>query len=65
MSTGKLLFVAPRNRTLASFLQESREHGWPSFRDKEVRALTLTLTRTLNLNLRRARPNLNPTPDPP
>ena len=29
----KLLFVAPRNRTLASFLQESREHGWPSFRD--------------------------------
>jgi hypothetical protein len=30
---GKLLFVAPRNRTLASFLQESREHGWPSFRD--------------------------------
>ena len=36
MSTGKLLFVAPRNRTLASFLQESREHGWPSFRDEEV-----------------------------
>ena len=36
VSTGKLLFVAPRNRTFESFVQESRHHGWPSFRDEEV-----------------------------
>jgi len=30
------LFVAPRGRPMAAFLAESRAHGWPSFRDKEV-----------------------------
>ena len=34
--TGKLLFVAPRGRTKAEFLAESKAHGWPSFRDAEV-----------------------------
>jgi len=34
--TGKLLFVAPRGRTFEEFEQESRIHGWPSFRDAEV-----------------------------
>ena len=34
--SGKLLFVAPRGRTMAEFLAESRAHGWPSFRDEEV-----------------------------
>jgi hypothetical protein len=33
-NTGKLLFVAPQNRTLEEFLVESRAHGWPSFRGK-------------------------------
>jgi len=32
----KPLFHAPQGRTLAQFLQESRSHGWPSFRDNEV-----------------------------
>ncbi len=35
-NTGKPLFTAPRGRTMAEFLQESRAHGWPSFRDEEV-----------------------------
>ena len=34
--TGKALFVAPRGRSFADFLHESRAHGWPSFRDAEV-----------------------------
>jgi hypothetical protein len=34
--TGRPLFVAPRGRTWAAFEQESRSHGWPSFRDEEV-----------------------------
>jgi hypothetical protein len=34
--TGKPLFVAPRGRTFAAFVAESRAHGWPSFRDEEV-----------------------------
>ena len=34
--SGDLLFVAPRNRSVADFLAESRSHGWPSFRDEEV-----------------------------
>lgn len=34
--TGKPLFVAPRGRTMKSFLKESAVHGWPSFRDQEV-----------------------------
>jgi peptide methionine sulfoxide reductase MsrB len=34
--SGDLLFVAPRNRSFADFLAESRSHGWPSFRDEEV-----------------------------
>jgi peptide methionine sulfoxide reductase MsrB len=35
-NTGKPLFYAPRGRTMEAFLQESRDHGWPSFRDGEV-----------------------------
>jgi len=34
--TGKPCFVAPRGRTWPEFLEESRDHGWPSFRDQEV-----------------------------
>ena len=35
-NTGKLLFTAPKGRTMDQFLQESKNHGWPSFRDEEV-----------------------------
>lgn len=35
-NTGKLLFTAPKGRTMEEFLVESRAHGWPSFRDQEV-----------------------------
>ncbi|GAX24337.1 hypothetical protein FisN_4Lh458 [Fistulifera solaris] len=35
-NTGKLLFTAPKGRTMDEFLTESRAHGWPSFRDQEV-----------------------------
>ena len=31
--TGKPLFVAPRGRSMRSFIAESLRHGWPSFRD--------------------------------
>jgi len=34
--TGKLLFEAPKGRTMDEFLKESASHGWPSFRDEEV-----------------------------
>ena len=34
--TGKPLFVAPRGRSIAELVNESRLHGWPSFRDEEV-----------------------------
>jgi peptide methionine sulfoxide reductase MsrB len=35
-NTGKPLFEAPKNRTVQEFLAESKQHGWPSFRDAEV-----------------------------
>lgn len=35
-NTGKLLFTAPQGRTMDDFLQESRAHGWPSFRGAYV-----------------------------
>lgn len=35
-NTGKLLFTAPRGRSMKDFLKESKAHGWPSFRDAEV-----------------------------
>ena len=35
-NTGKSLFQAPGSRSFADFLQESKAHGWPSFRDDEV-----------------------------
>ena len=36
-NTGKPLFQAPGpNRTWRDFVEESRQHGWPSFRDDEV-----------------------------
>merc|ERR1712107_5034 len=34
--TGKPLFCVPRGRSLEAFVEESRRHGWPSFRDQEV-----------------------------
>lgn len=34
--TLKPLFCAPQDRTFKEFELESRQHGWPSFRDKEV-----------------------------
>eukprot|EP00656_Telonema_subtile_P035410 TRINITY_DN39390_c0_g1_i2.p1 TRINITY_DN39390_c0_g1~~TRINITY_DN39390_c0_g1_i2.p1 ORF type:complete len:227 (-),score=30.94 TRINITY_DN39390_c0_g1_i2:204-884(-) len=34
--TQKPLFIAPRGRTFDQFVSESRAHGWPSFRDREV-----------------------------
>merc|ERR1719382_1394181 len=34
--TGKPLFIAPRGRTTEEFINESKKHGWPSFRDEEV-----------------------------
>ena len=34
--TGKPLFIAPKGRTVDQFIQESKAHGWPSFRDQEV-----------------------------
>ena len=34
--TNKPLFVAPRGRTLDAFIEEGKQHGWPSFRDAEV-----------------------------
>lgn len=35
-NTGKLLFVAPKGRSMEAFLKESASHGWPSFRDEET-----------------------------
>lgn len=35
-NTGKPLFKAPIGRSFGAFLEESRHHGWPSFRDQEV-----------------------------
>ena len=35
--TGDLLFTAPVGRSMEDFIKESRSHGWPSFRDSEVR----------------------------
>jgi len=34
--TGKLLFTAPQGRSESAFFEETRSHGWPSFRDNEV-----------------------------
>merc|ERR1712086_514075 len=34
--TGKPLFEAPKGRSVQAFIQESKAHGWPSFRDEEV-----------------------------
>lgn len=35
-NSGKPLFQAPVGRSFEDFLQESKAHGWPSFRDEEV-----------------------------
>ena len=34
--TGKPVFQAPVGRSVEEFINESDEHGWPSFRDQEV-----------------------------
>ena len=36
-NSGRLLFTAPRGRSWRDFASESQTHGWPSFRDEEVR----------------------------
>lgn len=36
VSCGKLLYEAPVSRTMAEFIKESKEHGWPSFRKDEI-----------------------------
>jgi len=36
-NTGRLLFTAPVGRSWNAFIAESKNHGWPSFRDEEVR----------------------------
>mmetsp|Transcript_591 Transcript_591/g.1157 ORF Transcript_591/g.1157 Transcript_591/m.1157 type:complete len:185 (-) Transcript_591:61-615(-) len=35
-NSGKPLFIAPKNRSFEDFVKESKNHGWPSFRDDEV-----------------------------
>ena len=35
-NTGKPLFKAPIGRSVDEFIDESKVHGWPSFRDSEV-----------------------------
>mmetsp|Transcript_39882 Transcript_39882/g.68439 ORF Transcript_39882/g.68439 Transcript_39882/m.68439 type:complete len:225 (-) Transcript_39882:425-1099(-) len=35
-NTGLPLFYGPRNRSWDKFVLESKQHGWPSFRDEEV-----------------------------
>jgi len=35
-NTGKPLFQAPIGRSADEFIDESKVHGWPSFRDNEV-----------------------------
>lgn len=35
-NTGKLLFTAPVDRSWDDWIEESKNHGWPSFRDNEV-----------------------------
>jgi len=34
--SGVPLFIAPRGRSFQAFVDESKAHGWPSFRDDEV-----------------------------
>ncbi|KAH9262482.1 hypothetical protein BASA82_000453 [Batrachochytrium salamandrivorans] len=36
VNPSKLLFRAPVGRSMQEFLLESKQHGWPSFRDGEV-----------------------------
>lgn len=35
-ASGIHLFTAPQGRSISAFIEESRAHGWPSFRDEEV-----------------------------
>lgn len=35
-NSGQELFKAPIGRSFEAFLEESKAHGWPSFRDEEV-----------------------------
>ena len=30
------LFIVPRGRNFSSFMEETKNHGWPSFRDEEL-----------------------------
>ena len=60
--TGKPLFIAPKGRTWKEFVDESKGHGWPSFRDEEVvwenvralgdgEAVSLSNHKTFTINL--------------
>jgi len=42
-NTGKPLFYAPVIRSWKDFMEESRNHGWPSFRDDEVESRDKTV----------------------
>ena len=48
---GTLVFIAPINRTMQEFLDESRAHGWPSFRDSEVVWENVRCLRMVKLSL--------------
>lgn len=55
--TGKPLFVAPIGRSAEDFIRESEIHGWPSFRDDEVRAILIIYTYidgTMSIHIERA-----------
>ena len=49
--TGKPLFTAGKERSWDAFVKESKSHGWPSFRDSEVKPRLLALAPILPLVL--------------
>ena len=57
-NTGKLLYSAPRGRSMDDFLKESKAHGWPSFRDAEVSVFYILWLNGMRLSWRLIEPNL-------
>ena len=49
--TGKPLFTAGKERSWDAFVKESKSHGWPSFRDSEVKPRLFALAPILPLVL--------------
>ena len=49
--TGKPLFTAGKERSWDAFVKESKSHGWPSFRDSEVKPRLFALAPILPLAL--------------